>query len=61
MKRFILEYANYKIKDIKNNSLMREDIKIEAIAKIERVLKLEKIGFMTVDEAIKSILNCFTN
>ena len=58
MNRFIKEYANYKINKIKSNELIKEDLKSEAVEKIQKVLKLEKSGLITVDEAISNILNC---
>ena len=59
MKRFIKEYANYRIKGIKSNKLMQEDIKNGALARIETVLKYSERGLLTVGEAMQSISSPF--
>ena len=56
VERFIKEYANYKKNEYKSNTLMKEGLKYKAITKIDNVLLLKKRGLITVDEAIKSIL-----
>ena len=56
VERFIKEYANYKKNDYKSNELMKEDYKIKAINKIDRALTLRERGMITVDEAIRTIL-----
>ena len=55
-KRFVREYALYKMKDIKTNELMRDHIKAEKMAKIERNLAIYNRGLISEDEAIKAIL-----
>ena len=57
MKRFISEYAKYKIKHYENNELMNVEIKTEKINQINKALNLVKKGFITIDEAIKVINN----
>jgi hypothetical protein len=59
MKRFVTEYANYRISDITKNKLMREDIKREAVEKIGRIIKRCERGLLSHDEAIWAILNTF--
>ena len=61
MKRFIKEYANYKIDEILKNELITEEEKRKAINKIGRIQFYASKQIITVDEAIKSILNCFTD
>lgn len=57
MKRFISEYANYKINIYENNKLMDIKIKDEQINKINKALILLKKGFIATDEAIILIAN----
>ena len=52
MKRFIKEYANYKIKDYTENNLMNQDIREMLITKINNVVRQEEKGLITVDEAM---------
>ena len=56
MERYIKEYASSKLADVKKNRLMREFCKEEAIGKIEKALSMRERGLITVDEAIKMIL-----
>lgn len=55
MKRFIKEYANYKIDSYKNNELMLDEIKNQKINAINRILILSEKGLITIDESIKTI------
>ena len=55
MKRFISEYAKYKINSYENNKLMRADVKTELISNIHKALDLSKKGYISVDEAIRMI------
>lgn len=59
MKRFVQEYANYRISDIIKNKLMREDIKREAVEKIQKIVKRCERGLLSEDEAVYSILGAF--
>ena len=61
MKRFVIEYANFKINEILKNELMIEGEKQKAIEKIEKVQFYYKKQMVTTEEAIKTILNCFDN
>ena len=54
--RFITEYANSKIEQIRNNELMQFEFKTEKISKIDRATRLRSRGLITADEAIKIIL-----
>ena len=56
MERFIKEYANYKMKDIESNGLIVKEIKNKKIDRINKSLKLKENGLITIDEAIKTIL-----
>ena len=57
MERFIKEYANYQMKNYKQNTLMQKKYKDEKISKINKALAMREKGFITVDEAIKVILD----
>lgn len=52
-KRFIIEYANYKI-DLFNKSGISDEA-IEAIRKIDRAVRQLQQGLLTVDETIRII------
>jgi len=52
-KRFIVEYANYKI-DLLNKSGISDEA-IEAIRKIDRAVRQHQQGLLTVDETIRII------
>ena len=56
MEKYIKEYASSKLADVKKNRLMQEFCKDEAIGKIEKALSMRERGLITVDEAIKMIL-----
>lgn len=55
IKRFVNEYANYKINIISNNDLMRQEIKEEKLQDIKKYIKSLKRGLITVDECIYQI------
>lgn len=55
MKRFISEYANYKIKDIIGNSLMQVEIKENRTKSISHILRSFNSGLITIDEAARLI------
>ena len=55
IKRFVKEYANYKINIISNNDLMEQGIKEEKLQDIEKYIKSVKRGLITVDECIHQI------
>lgn len=59
MERFIKEYANYKKKDIQTNNIMLAEIKEKALKNISRAVELRKKGYITVEEAMQIITNCF--
>lgn len=54
--RFILEYANHKVKDIKNNKLMLACIKSQKLERIQKIVAMHKSGLFTVSETIKLLL-----
>lgn len=58
VERFLQEYANHKKKSILECELMKEEIKTKAIKSINNTLKAKERGLITVDEAIKNILEC---
>lgn len=55
MNRFIKEFANYKLNQIKNNELMQENFKIEKIAKIEKILNHARCQIITIDETMQEL------
>ena len=55
IKRFVKEYANYKINIILNNDLMIQEIKVEKLQDIEKYIKILERGLITVDECIYQI------
>lgn len=59
MKRFVTEYANYKIDEILKNELITEGAKQKAISKIDKVHFYCQKQMITIDEAIKVILNAY--
>ena len=54
MKRFIVEYANYKKGGIKMSGISDER-KEAYIKEIDRTLKIYERGLITVDETMKTI------
>lgn len=57
--RFMKEYANYTKQSISNSELMKKGNKEKAIVKIDKALQLTEKGLITIDEGMKSIMNCF--
>ena len=57
--RFMKEYASYTKKSIFNSALMMDEIKQNAIVKIDKALQLTEKGLITIDEGMKLIVNCF--
>ena len=55
VKRFVKEYANYKINIILNNDLMIQEIKEEKLQDIKKYTKVLEHGLITVDECIYQI------
>lgn len=57
VERFIKEYAAYQKRYIKEEAFFfTEEKKIEAIKKIDRTVKCRQNGLITVEEAIKMIM-----
>lgn len=59
VERFIREYASSQKKTISNDTLIKEEYKEKAYIKINNALSTREKGLITVDETIRSILNCF--
>ena len=55
VERYIIEYANAKIKAITANELMNGGIKNELIRRIDRAVNMRRLGQITQDEAIMII------
>jgi len=56
-KRFIIEYANYKLDEIANNTDMNGGIQTELMRRIDHAVFLVERGMITVDECIRIINN----
>lgn len=57
VERFIKEYASYQKRYIKEKAFFfKEEKKTEAIKKVNCVVKLRQDGLITVDEALKMIM-----
>lgn len=55
--RFIREYAAYQKRYIKEKAFfLTEERKKEAVNKVDRVVKIRESGLITVDEALKMIM-----
>lgn len=52
-KRFMIEYANYKIKCLEACSEMNKGIKNELIRRIDKTIFNYEHGFITVDECMR--------
>ncbi len=58
VERFLKEYANYQKKCIAGYPLMKEKYKERAYAKIDTALSAREKSGITVDEAIRDIVEC---
>ena len=56
-KRFIIEYANYKLDEIANNTDMNGGIQTELMRRIDRAVFCVEHGMITIDECIRIINN----
>jgi len=56
MARFVKEYANSKIKRVKENKLMQDKYKQETISRIEHAIKLFDQYMLSVDEVMRIIV-----
>lgn len=56
-KRFIIEYANYKLDEIANNTEMNGGIQAELMRRIGRAVFCVEHGFITIDECVRIINN----
>jgi hypothetical protein len=56
-KRFIIEYANYKLDEIANNTDMNGGIQTELMRRIDRAVRMVERGMITIDECIRIINN----
>ena len=59
VEKFIKDYAKVKKNDVLVDDFISEAIREKAIKKIDKTLKMRERGFITRDEAISMILNCF--
>ena len=56
IKRYVMEFANDTIRQDKENTLMRPEIKKQRRARIEKIVRLYKSFRITTAEAIQCIL-----
>ena len=56
-KRFVIEYANYKIDQLYNNQDMQQNIKNRMINRITTAICMYETGVITVDETMQLINN----
>ena len=56
-KRFIIEYANYKLDEIASNTDMDGGIKTELMRRIDRAVFCVEHGMVTIDECMRIIGN----
>ena len=52
---FVDNYIEYKVQRINNNRLMTDEYKKEKTDALYRILRVFKMGLVTVDETMKSI------
>ena len=57
--RFLREYASCKKGGIKNNPFWDKSWKEKAYEEIDRILRNRRRGLITVDEALKSIMEVY--
>lgn len=57
VKRFIKEYARYKIETIEENELMQTCYKDEKINTIEKILQMLERGLLSIDESMRMIVD----
>ena len=55
VKRFVTEYANFKIDKIWKSETMQDGEKTEQIRKIDRYVAMLKNGLVTVDDCMKKL------
>lgn len=56
-KRFIIEYANYKLNEIASNADMNGGIQTELMRRIDRAVFCVERGMITIDECVRIISN----
>lgn len=59
VEKFIKDYAKVKKNEIMIDVKIKEELKDKAIAKINKAVFLRQRAYLTRDEAISMILNCF--
>lgn len=59
VEKFIKDYAEVRLKEITINPYLLREVKKDAINKIENALLFREKGFITREEAISIIVNCF--
>lgn len=57
--KFVYDFANYRRATICQNKLMQKDIAAKALSKINNTIHCAEQSYITIDEAMQCILNCF--
>lgn len=59
VEKFIKDYAEVRKNDILVDDFISKNIREKAVEKIDKALKFREKGFITREEAILIIVNCF--
>ena len=54
-KRFVIEYANYKIDKIFESKTLTDTEKTDTIKRIDKAVNYCKTGYITIEETMKAI------
>lgn len=57
MKRYVKEFAHDIISNVKNNNSMKTNVKVYITAQAEKILQNCERGFITDNEAMRSLVN----
>ena len=52
------EYANFQKQSICNGELIKQEIKDKATENVDQALRIYERGLITINEAMKLIMNC---
>ena len=52
------EYANFQKQSICNDELIKQEIKDKATENVDKALRTYERGLITINEAMKLIMNC---
>ena len=54
-RRFVIEYANFKIKGFMENEFMKDDVRNEKINRISKYVRACESGLISISECMKSL------